>query len=254
MAAASRTSNSPSPSRPAGSSRAPARVAGTGDAANRFSEALAGSKLPPDLSGTTKLAYLRHVFRADPNLPDDLNGFQRDWLFQFLISALLAEAASNGRPVDAVAAELLAEERLEVVFHGVIDDLFGAIPPSPQDDEESGDPDAEDAADDLGNPQGDNATVNGGGPGGTGHSRLQQALLLHLARPIVRERLPFASLAVISADDPYCSPERAAQLASAWGSATFAIGGCGHINGDSGLGDWPQGRVLMHELLRRSDH
>jgi len=152
-------------------------------------EALAGSKLPPDLSGTTKLAYLRHVFRADPNLPDDLNGFQRDWLFQFLISALLAEAASNGRPVDAVAAELLAEERLEVVFHGVIDDLFGAIPPSPQDDEESGDPDAEDAADDLGNPQGDNATVNGGGPGGTGHSRLQQALLLHLARPIVRERL-----------------------------------------------------------------
>jgi len=73
-------------------------------------------------------------------------------------------------------------------------------------------------------------------------------------RPIVRERLPFASLAVISADDPYCSPERAAQLASAWGSATFAIGGCGHINGDSGLGDWPQGRVLMHELLRRSDH
>lgn len=73
-------------------------------------------------------------------------------------------------------------------------------------------------------------------------------------RPIVRERLPFASLTVISADDPYCSPERAAQLASAWGSATFAIGGCGHINGDSGLGDWPQGRVLMHELLRRSDH
>lgn len=73
-------------------------------------------------------------------------------------------------------------------------------------------------------------------------------------RPIVRERLPFASLAVISADDPYCSPERAAQLASAWGSATFAIGGRGHINGDSGLGDWPQGRVLMHELLRRSDH
>jgi len=72
--------------------------------------------------------------------------------------------------------------------------------------------------------------------------------------PIVRERLPFASLAVISADDPYCSPERAAQLASAWGSATFAIGACGHINGDSGLGDWPQGRVLMHELLRRSDH
>lgn len=73
-------------------------------------------------------------------------------------------------------------------------------------------------------------------------------------RPIVRERLPFASLMVISSDDPYGSPERAAQLASDWGSASFSIGDRGHINGDSGLDDWPQGRALLHELLRRSDH
>ena len=73
-------------------------------------------------------------------------------------------------------------------------------------------------------------------------------------RPIVRERLPFASLVVISSDDPYGSPERAAQLASDWGSASFSIGERGHINGDSGLADWPQGRALLHELLRRSDH
>jgi predicted alpha/beta hydrolase family esterase len=73
-------------------------------------------------------------------------------------------------------------------------------------------------------------------------------------RPIARERLPFASLVVISSDDPYGSPERAAQLASDWGSASFSIGERGHINGDSGLGDWPQGRALLHELLRRSDH
>jgi hypothetical protein len=73
-------------------------------------------------------------------------------------------------------------------------------------------------------------------------------------RPIVRERLPFASLVVISSDDPYGSPERSAQLASDWGSASFSIGERGHINGDSGLADWPQGRALLHELLRRSDH
>jgi len=72
-------------------------------------------------------------------------------------------------------------------------------------------------------------------------------------RPIVRERLPFASLVVISSDDPYGSSERAAQLASDWGSACFSIGERGHINGDSGLADWPQGRALLHELLRRSD-
>jgi len=73
-------------------------------------------------------------------------------------------------------------------------------------------------------------------------------------RPIVRQRLPFASLVVVSSNDPYGSPERTAQLASDWGSASFAIGERGHINGDSGLGDWPQGRALLHELLRRSDH
>ncbi|MEO6659050.1 MAG: alpha/beta hydrolase, partial [Burkholderiaceae bacterium] len=32
-------------------------------------------------------------------------------------------------------------------------------------------------------------------------------------RPIVRERLPFASVAVVSVDDPFCSPARAAQMA-----------------------------------------
>ena len=73
-------------------------------------------------------------------------------------------------------------------------------------------------------------------------------------RPIVRERLPFASLVVTSSNDPYGSPQRAAQLASAWGSLSFSIGERGHINGESGLGDWPQGRALLHELLRRSDH
>jgi len=73
-------------------------------------------------------------------------------------------------------------------------------------------------------------------------------------RPIVRERLPFTSLVVTSSNDPYGSPQRAAQLASAWGSLSFSIGERGHISGESGLGDWPQGRALLHELLRRSDH
>lgn len=69
-------------------------------------------------------------------------------------------------------------------------------------------------------------------------------------RPIVRSRLPFASLAVISSDDPYGAPERSAEMAHDWGSTIFAIGDRGHINGDSGLGDWLQGRALLRELLR----
>ena len=68
-------------------------------------------------------------------------------------------------------------------------------------------------------------------------------------RPIPRTRLPFASLAVISSDDPYCAPERAAQMARDWGSASFDVGPRGHINGESGLGDWPEGQALLRTLL-----
>ena len=68
-------------------------------------------------------------------------------------------------------------------------------------------------------------------------------------RPIIRERLPFASLAVISSDDPYCAPERAAQMARDWGASAVDIGPCGHVNGESGLGDWPQGWALLRTLL-----
>ena len=31
------------------------------------------------------------------------------------------------------------------------------------------------------------------------------------------------------------------QMASDWGSATLVIGARGHVNGESGLGDWPEG-------------
>jgi predicted alpha/beta hydrolase family esterase len=68
-------------------------------------------------------------------------------------------------------------------------------------------------------------------------------------RPIVRARLPFASLAVVSSDDPYCTPHRAEGMARDWGSAITPIGPRGHINGDSGLGDWPEGWALLQSML-----
>jgi predicted alpha/beta hydrolase family esterase len=71
-------------------------------------------------------------------------------------------------------------------------------------------------------------------------------------RPIVRERLPFASVAVTSSDDPYCAPARAAQMLADWGSEAVAIGPRGHVNGDSGLGDWPAGRALLATLVGRA--
>jgi predicted alpha/beta hydrolase family esterase len=71
-------------------------------------------------------------------------------------------------------------------------------------------------------------------------------------RPIVRKRMPFRSLAVVSGDDPYCAPERAAQMAADWGSELTSVGARGHINGESGLGDWPQGRAMLQALVGSS--
>jgi predicted alpha/beta hydrolase family esterase len=67
-------------------------------------------------------------------------------------------------------------------------------------------------------------------------------------RPVVRRRLPFAALAVTSCDDPYCASARSAQMAHDWGARLVAIGARGHINGESGLGDWPEGRALIDRL------
>ena len=68
-------------------------------------------------------------------------------------------------------------------------------------------------------------------------------------RPIARARLPFPSRVVTSADDPYCTPDRAAQMARDWGGTAVDIGARGHINGESGLGDWPEGWALLRSLV-----
>jgi predicted alpha/beta hydrolase family esterase len=67
--------------------------------------------------------------------------------------------------------------------------------------------------------------------------------------PILREPLPFPSLLVASRDDPYCSFERAAGLARDWGSRLVDAGARGHLNAESGLGDWPEGHALLQSLL-----
>jgi predicted alpha/beta hydrolase family esterase len=72
---------------------------------------------------------------------------------------------------------------------------------------------------------------------------------LHSFTPIVRKPLPFPSLAVISADDPFCALGRARTMAIDWGSQVLEVGPRGHLNSDSNLGDWPEGRKLLAELL-----
>lgn len=67
--------------------------------------------------------------------------------------------------------------------------------------------------------------------------------------PILRDPLPFPSLLVASRDDPRCRFERAEQLARDWGSRLVDAGARGHLNADSGLGDWPEGHALLQPWL-----
>jgi predicted alpha/beta hydrolase family esterase len=68
-------------------------------------------------------------------------------------------------------------------------------------------------------------------------------------RPVLREPLPFASRLLYSLDDPYASPVYSRQIAAAWRSPAQALGELGHVNGDSGLGDWPEGLAVLQGLL-----
>lgn len=71
--------------------------------------------------------------------------------------------------------------------------------------------------------------------------------------PVPLAPLPFASILVASENDPYISYPAAAHLARTWGSKLVAAGRAGHINVESGHGDWPQGERLLGELLTAND-
>lgn len=63
--------------------------------------------------------------------------------------------------------------------------------------------------------------------------------------PVPELALPFPSLIVSSADDPYGTMEYSERRARQWGSRLIAVGPLGHINAGSNLGDWPAGRDIL---------
>ena len=68
--------------------------------------------------------------------------------------------------------------------------------------------------------------------------------------PVARARLPFPVRLFASSNDPFCSPERARQFALAWGAEVIDAGPRGHLNAESGLGDWPQAHEQLLQLMR----
>lgn len=67
-------------------------------------------------------------------------------------------------------------------------------------------------------------------------------------RPIERKPLPFPALVVYSEDDPFCAEGTARTMVSDWEVQSMSLGDAGHINGASGLGEWPDGLSLLHGL------
>ena len=67
-------------------------------------------------------------------------------------------------------------------------------------------------------------------------------------RHIANQRLPFPAQVVYSSNDPFCTAERARQMALDWGAQALCLGAAGHLNADSGLGDWPEGLALLQAL------
>lgn len=71
--------------------------------------------------------------------------------------------------------------------------------------------------------------------------------------PMPMAPLPFSSVVVGSTNDPYAEPARVRAFASAWGARFVDVGAAGHINVESGHGDWSEGHRLLADLLASTD-
>ena len=61
--------------------------------------------------------------------------------------------------------------------------------------------------------------------------------------------LPFPALVVSSETDPFVTLDRAQAFAEAWEAEFVTAGEAGHLNTGSGHGDWPEGEILLSEVL-----
>jgi len=70
--------------------------------------------------------------------------------------------------------------------------------------------------------------------------------------PVPYQPLPYRSVVVASTTDPFCPVRMAGAYARSWGSEVVRLQNAGHINVESGHGEWPLGMALLQSLL--ADH
>ncbi|QYY30173.1 alpha/beta hydrolase [Cupriavidus pinatubonensis] len=64
-------------------------------------------------------------------------------------------------------------------------------------------------------------------------------------------RLPFPTILIASRNDPWMPQRTAFSWGTLWGSELIDAGSLGHINADSGLGEWGEGLGLLGTLVQR---
>lgn len=70
--------------------------------------------------------------------------------------------------------------------------------------------------------------------------------------PVPSGELPFPSILVASRNDPWVGFETATVLAKSWGSHLWDAGLAGHLNSESGHGEWTEGREILARLIGRA--
>jgi predicted alpha/beta hydrolase family esterase len=79
----------------------------------------------------------------------------------------------------------------------------------------------------------------------------RRGVLADLA-PVPYQPLPYRSVVVASSNDPFCPIRTAGAYARSWGSEVVRLQNSGHINVESGHGEWPLGLALLQSLM--ADH
>jgi predicted alpha/beta hydrolase family esterase len=75
----------------------------------------------------------------------------------------------------------------------------------------------------------------------------RRAVLCDFA-PVPFHKLPYRNILVASSNDPFCPVRLAGAYARAWGSEFVRLQDAGHINVESGHGEWPLGIALLQSL------
>ena len=80
--------------------------------------------LPPSVLYALHTAYLRDAFVSDEYLPQEINYFQRNWLFDFLVCAIIRLAEENDRQIKLAVEVLQGNERIEEAIDEVMSEVL----------------------------------------------------------------------------------------------------------------------------------